>query len=442
MTSITTIWDTIAAELKGIEIITDATQLARLSLDYFHFSPILEAQLQNKRGNLVVRPSTEAEVLQVAKTCVRYKVPLTVRGAGTGNYGQCIPLEGGIILDTTRMTQIRSLKPGLACVEPGVKMAAFDKKAREIGWELRMAPSTYRTATIGGFIGGGSVGMGSINYGQLRDRGNLHAVRVVTLEDEPRVIELRGDDVQKVNHAYGTNGIITELEFPLAPAYPWAEVIVVFDDFMTAAKFGQALSDSGGIVKKMVSIHASPIPTYFVPLQSYLPQGKHCALLMVSETCLEPLQALVSEYGGDITYNKTALEASRGTSVLEFTWNHTTLHARSIDPSITYLQTFYFTLDRVEQMYRHFGDEIAIHLEFLRVGGKVIPGGLQLFRFTTEERLNEIIRYHEENGAGIANPHVYTIEDGGKKATDPEQLAFKKLVDPYGLMNPGKMRGY
>jgi FAD/FMN-containing dehydrogenase len=442
MTSITTIWDTIAAELKGIEIIADTTQLARLSLDYFHFSPILEAQLQNKRGNLVVRPSTEAEILQVAKTCVRYKVPLTVRGAGTGNYGQCIPLEGGVILDTTRMTQIRSLKSGLACVEPGVKMAAFDKKAREIGWELRMAPSTYRTATIGGFIGGGSVGMGSINYGQLRDRGNLHAVRVVTLEDEPRVIELRGDDVQKVNHAYGTNGIITELEIPLAPAYPWAEVIVVFDDFMSAAKFGQALSDSSGIVKKMVSIHASPIPTYFVPLQSYLPQGKHCALLMVSETCLEPLQAIVNEYGGNITYSKTAVEASRGTSLLEFTWNHTTLHARSIDPSITYLQTFYFTLDRVEQMYRHFGDEIAIHLEFLRVGGKIIPGGLQLFRFTTEERLNEIIRYHEENGAGIANPHTYTLEDGGSKATDPEQLAFKKLVDPYGLMNPGKMRGY
>ncbi|OKH21460.1 FAD-linked oxidase [Hydrococcus rivularis NIES-593] len=442
MTSTTTIWDTIAAELNGIEIITDPTQLAKLSLDYYHFSPILEAQLKDKRGNLVVRPATEAEVMQVAKTCVKHKVPLTVRGAGTGNYGQCIPLEGGVILDTTKMNQIRWIKPGLACVEPGVRMAAFDKQAREIGWELRMAPSTYRTATIGGFIGGGSVGMGSITYGQLRDRGNLRALRVVTLEDEPRVIQLRGDEVQKVNHAYGTNGIITELEIPLAPAYPWAEIIVAFDEFMTAAQFGQALSDSDGIVKKMVSIHAWPIPSYFAALQSYLPQGKHCALLMVSETDLEPLQELVREYGGEITYNKTAQEASKGTSILEFTWNHTTLHARSVDPNLTYLQTFYFTLDRVEHMYHHFGDELAIHLEFLRFGGKAIPAGLQLFRFTTEERLNEIIRYHEENGTGIANPHTYILEDGGRKTIDPEQLAFKKLVDPYGLMNPGKMRAW
>ena len=435
-------WDTIASELNGIEIITDPAQLAKFSLDYYHFSPILEPLLKDKRGNLAVRPVTEAEVLQIAKVCVRHKVPLTVRGAGTGNYGQCIPLEGGVILDTTHMNQIRWIKSGLACVEPGVKMAAFDKKAREIGWELRMAPSTYRIATIGGFIGGGSGGMGSITYGQLRDRGNLHAVRVVTVEDEPRVLKLRGDEVQKVNHAYGTNGIITELEIPLVPAYPWAELIVTFDDFMVAARFGQALSDSDGIVKKLVSLHAWPIPSYFTALQSYLTEGKHCALIMVAESCLEPFQDLVREYGGQITYQKMAQEASKATSLLEFTWNHTTLLARSIDPSLTYLQTFFFTLDRVEQMYHHFGDEVMVHLEFLRAGGKAVPAGLQLVRYTTQERLKEIIRYHEEQGAAIANPHTYILEDGGRKTIDPEQLQFKEMVDPYGLMNPGKMRAW
>ncbi len=435
-------WDAIASELAGIEMITEPTQLAKLSLDYYHFSPILQPLLEDKRGDLVVRPTTEAEVLKVAGVCVKYKVPLTVRGAGTGNYGQCIPLQGGVILDTTKMQEIRWIKPGLACVEPGVKMAAFDKKSREIGWELRMAPSTYRTATIGGFIGGGSVGMGSITYGQLRDRGNLHGVRVVTLDDEPNVIELRGDEVQKVNHAYGTNGIITELEIPLSPAYPWAEVIVIFDNFMIAARFGQALGDADGLVKKLISIHASPIPTYFTALKSYIPEGKHCALLMIAESCLEPFQELVREYGGEITYQKTAQEASKGTSLLEFTWNHTTLLARSIDPTLTYLQTFFFTLERVEQMYNYFGDEVMIHLEFLRGHGKAIPAGLQLVRYTTPERLNEIIEYHEKHGALIANPHTYILEDGGRKTIDVEQLKFKERVDPYGLMNPGKMRAW
>ncbi|MGK7958123.1 MAG: FAD-binding oxidoreductase, partial [Crocosphaera sp.] len=220
--------------LSHLEVITDPHQITKLSLDYYHFSPILHEKLKDKRGDIVIRPTTEEEVIQVAQTCVQYKVPLTVRGAGTGNYGQCIPLQGGVILDMSKMQQILWLKPGIACVEPGVKMAAFDKQARQTGWELRMAPSTYRSATIGGFIGGGSVGMGSVNYGQLRDRGNLLALRIITLEDEPRILELRGDEVQKVNHAYGTNGIITQLEIPLAPAYPWAEIIVIFDEFMEA----------------------------------------------------------------------------------------------------------------------------------------------------------------------------------------------------------------
>lgn len=438
-------WDALASELTDIEIITEPTQIAKLSLDYYHFSPVLQPQLRDKRGDLVVRPASEAEVLRVAAICVKYKVPLTVRGAGTGNYGQCIPLYGGVILDLTRMNAIRWIKPGLACVEPGVKLAAFDKQARETGWELRMAPSTYRTATIGGFIAGGSGGIGSISYGQLRDRGNLHAVRVVTMEDEPRAIELRGDDVQKVNHAYGTNGIITQLEIPLGSAYAWAELIVTFDDFMTAARFGQALGNADGLMKKLISINAWPIPSYFAALKSYLPEGKHCALLMIAESCLEPLQDLVREYSGTVTYQKSAKEASKGTALYEFTWNHTTLHARSIDPNLTYLQSLFpadKNLTLVEHMYHHFGDEVMMHLEFIRTNGQMAPAALQIVRYTTEERLNEIIRYHEENGAFIANPHTYILEDGGMKTVNPEQLQFKEMVDPYGLLNPGKMRAW
>jgi FAD/FMN-containing dehydrogenase len=438
-------WDAFTTTLAGIEILRDPAQVAKLSKDYYTYSPVLRSLLSDKVGDVVVRPADEAEVLQVAKACVQGRIPLTVRGAGTGNYGQCIPLKGGVILDLTRMQTVKWIKPGLACVEPGVKLAALDKQTRETGWEIRMAPSTYRTATIGGFIGGGSGGIGSITYGQLRDRGNLHAVRVVTMEDEPRVIELRGDDVQKVNHAYGTNGIITELEIPLGAAYPWADVMVSFDDFMTAARFGQALGDADGIIKKLICICADPIPAYFAALKSYYPANAHVALLMVAEPCLEPFAELVKQFNGTICYQKNAQEASKGTMLLEFTWNHTTLHARSVDPSLTYLQTL-FPPDRdlklLEHCYHHFGDEVMMHLEFLRVNGSVIPAALQIVRYSTVDRLQEIIHYHEEQGAFIANPHTYILEDGGRKTIDPVQLAFKEMVDPYGLLNPGKMKAW
>lgn len=428
-------------ELDNIKTILDPEQVKKLSLDYYYFSPILTPILRDKKADLVVIPTSEEEVLKVAQICVKYQIPLTVRGAGTGNYGQCIPLNGGIVLDMSEMKKIHWIKSGVACVESGIKMSLLERETKKQGWELRMIPSTYKIATLGGFISGGSGGIGSINYGQLRDRGNLNKVRVVTLEKEPRIIELIGDETQQINHAYGTNGIITQLEIPLAPSYNWVDIIVTFDDFMTSAKFGQALGDSDGIIKKLISIHANPISSYFTALKSYFPNGENCALLTIAENSLYPLQELVNEYQGKIIYQQD-LSKDTNLNLIEFTWNHTTFHARNIDPNITYLQTFFFTLDKVEEMYNYFGDEVMMHLEFLRVGGKAIPAGLQLVKYSTEERLNEIIKYHEKNGAFIANPHTYILEDGGRKNIEPEQLKFKKMVDPYGLMNQGKMKAW
>ena len=78
-----------------------------------------------------------------------------------------------------------------------------------------MFPSTRATASIAGFVAGGSGGVGSITWGGLRDFGNVLRLRVMTMEAEPRALELTGEDLHKAVHAYGTNGIITEVEMPL-----------------------------------------------------------------------------------------------------------------------------------------------------------------------------------------------------------------------------------
>ena len=438
-------WAQFRQELSDLDLITDPTQVAKLSQDYNHFSPILQKQLADKTADLIVRPNSEAEVIRVAAACAKYQIPLTERGAGTGNYGQCVPLQGGLVLDLSKMTEIKWVKAGVARVEAGAKLAAIDRVTSPSGWEIRMAPSTYRTATIGGFIGGGSCGMGSVNYGTLSDRGNVRAVRIVTLEAEPRVLELRGDDVAKVNHGYGTTGIITELEIPLAPTYDWCDRIVHFDDFLAAARFGQALGDATGIVKKLISAFAWPIPSYFTALQPYLPNGKSVVLTMVAESSLEPFENLVQDMGGTISYERSAADRHKGTPLLEYTWNHTTLHARNADPNLTYLQCIFPrdpSLKLVEQTYYQFGDEVMIHLEFFRQSGELIPGALQLVLYTTEARLQQIIQTLRSLGCFIPDPHQYTVEDGGSGQVDPSKVAFKAEVDPQGLLNPGKLRGW
>jgi FAD/FMN-containing dehydrogenase len=138
----------------------------------------------------------------------------------------------------------------------------LDRETREhSGQELRMTPSTFATATIGGFVAGGSGGIGSVHWGALRDLGNIIRLRVVTMEAEPRVLDFRGDELPRVSHAYGTNGIITELEMPLAPAYDWVEMFVGFDDFMDCARFGLNLARQDGILCKLVTPIEAPIPS-------------------------------------------------------------------------------------------------------------------------------------------------------------------------------------
>ncbi len=72
------------------------------------------------------------------------------------------------------------------------------------------------------------------------------------------MLEFTGDEIHKVSHAYGVNGIITEVEMPLAPGYDWVEVIVGFDDFHRAAAFSNELGEADGILKKEIGTIAAP----------------------------------------------------------------------------------------------------------------------------------------------------------------------------------------
>jgi FAD/FMN-containing dehydrogenase len=438
-------WKDFGERLGGIPFTVDRNVIRQKSLDFYWYSPVLKRELDGTVADIVVTPRGDVDILAVARACVARKVPLVVRGGGTGNYGQVAPLEGGVILDMTAMNAIRWLRPGMIRCEAGLLLHRIDEEARKIGWELRLYPSTKRTATIGGFIGGGSSGVGAIQNGLLRDPGNINCLRVVTMEDEPRVIELRGGDVNKVNHAYGTNGIISEIELSLTPAHAWVDNLVVFDDFMAGARFGHAVSAAEGIVKKEMSVYAAPIPEYFRPLRKHVAAGKALAIAMVAQESIEWFDHLVRSHGGALVYRNDMVEGAKETPLYEYCWNHTTLHALKADPAITYLQCVFGPnnhLQQIEHMYHHFGDEAPMHIEFVRFEGSIACFGLQLFRFSTEARLAEAIAYLEGHGVPVFNPHTYVLEDGGMKTVDAEQLGFKRLADPHGLMNPGKMRGW
>jgi FAD/FMN-containing dehydrogenase len=445
--------DGLRADLAGIALADDAATLKLKSRDFFWFSPILKPLLDDKRAELVVMPKTKDEVVRVAAACARHRVPLTVRGGGTGNYGQAVPLAGGVVLDTTGLDRIMKVAPGSGRFEAGARMLDIDRALRPERWELRFHPSTRKQATIGGFTAGGAAGCGSCTWGQNADPGALIAVEVVTVEEAPRRIELVGRDALKVLHAYGVNGIISEVEVPLAPWHPWAERIAAFPTLAAAARFGSALTAAEGIAKKEVGIFDRRIPPMLKRVAPLIPAGQAMAIVMVSEPQIPALDEIVAEQGGSIVYGRSAAEAEaaafegRGAMppLYEYTWNHTTLHALKVEPEITYLQIRFperGELALVEEMERAFGDELLLHLEFQRRFGRVFVSGLPLLRYRSPERLAEVVAKVEAMGGAVSNPHSYLLDNAGWKRTDAPQPEFKAVADPHGLMNPGKLKDW
>lgn len=432
-------------DLVDLDVATDATTLRRKSRDGYWFSPVLAKALDAMRADCIVTPRNEVEALRVLSACARHGVPCTPRGAGTGNYGQAVPLAGGVIMDLTQLDQIEWIRPGRARCGAGVRLGALDAACRDaVGWELRLYPSTVKTATIGGFIAGGSTGIGGISWGLLSSPGNVVKARVATLQAEPRILELAGPDLARVHHAYGVTGVILAVEIALAPAQEWRDVIVSFSAFETAVRFAQNVAEQPGLSKKLCSLVASPIPqAYFGDVGKQIAEGRHALMLMITPEDVDALRSLV-DAEPDAVFEADAIAALRQ-PVSEFSWNHTTQHALKYDRSVSYLQVLFDGPDHIDKIlwaYRQFGDETPMHLEFIRFGGAIRCFGLQLLRFSTEERLRAITAEIEAQGCPCFDPHTTSLEDGGMKQVDLVQLAFKLESDPLGLLNPGKMRAW
>jgi len=439
-------WPAVRAALAGLDADDSPAACERAAADYHWYSPVLAERLRGRRPDLVLRPRSLADVLQVATVCARHRAPLTVRGGGTGNYGQCVPLFGGITLDISALNRVLRVEAGWASVEAGVLIHDLNLAARVSSQQLRMWPSTERIATLGGFIAGGHSGIGSIRHGILADPGNVRRLRIVTLEDPPRVLDLEGADIQKAHHAYGSNGIIVEVDVALTAFVEWQHTIALFGHYDDVLRFGLAAGADSAIDVFQLSAVERRITPYYAGLRDRL-EDRDAMFAQVSPATLPAYRALVETMGGRIAVqgSESELLAAGLPSATECAYNHTTLEALKSDRGVTYLQVAYpAPLDPalVARQMERFGDEVLFHHEFSRAGGELVAFALPLVQYFDEAQLRHLIESFEADGCTIFDPHTWVLEDGGMKQVDEAQLDFKKAADPQGLMNPGKVRAW
>lgn len=441
----TTDWAAVAERLAPVEVIDEPVLVKKRSRDFFWYSPLLDRRLKSCFGDLVARPATRAELAHCLSVAARERVPVTLRGGGTGNYGQSVPMEGGLIIDMTAMGAILEIGPDFVRVEAGCNILALNTALKAQGRELPVFPSTQDIATIGGFIAGGSAGIGTVSHGMLRDAGNILEIRALSVEETPREEVFTGEAINLIHHAWGINGVITELVLRTVPTEDWIGCIATLADYPACHGAAIELAQSDTIRRKLCSTLDARIGAYFDRLRGIVPEGRAMLVTLIPRGQMDAFRALIARHGGAIALEMDEAErqARKLPHVFEFSYNHTTLQALKSDRGVTYLQVLFpapVNVEKVVELRAVLGDDVFMHHEFARMGGQVVSFDLPLVRFSTEARLREIMGIYESRGCPVSDAHTCIIEEGGMKKADYRHLAWKKRMDPHGLLNSPKSR--
>tara|TARA_B100000941_G_scaffold23815_1_gene14309 strand:+ start:598 stop:1953 length:1356 start_codon:yes stop_codon:yes gene_type:complete len=430
-------------KIHDLEVINNHSDLKRLSRDFYNYSPVLTSKLDGCIADLVVRPKNIQAVLAVAKKCWEMTLPLTIRGSGTGNYGQSVPLFGGIVMQMNYLNKIVNFDQdtGFVKVQTGCLMSQLNNDLEGKGRELRLLPSTWKTATIGGFLSGGSGGIGSIEWGFLRDPGNLIALDLITVDENPQLIQLETQQAEPINHAYGTNGIITSVTISTDIKHYWHSIVIDSNSLIESIDIlkicmGAAIKlKLGTILEKEI---VEQMPKWF--------NNKSCLNKVLIQSTLDGIKTIemLCKKNNLRTYY-CGLENDLEFGLNDLVWNHTTLQLRAKDKNWTYLQMllpFDGENELINNLKKVYGKKILWHIEAVSQNGIPRLAALPVFKWTDQNELNKIINECKKYGAIIFNPHALTVEGGGLGVVDADQVKAKLKYDPKGLLNPGKLEGW
>ena len=196
-----------------------------------------DALNRTHRPDIVAVPSSRDEVAAVARLCNQHKVPLVVRGGGTGYTGGAVPTHAGVVLSLERLNQILEIDQVnlLARVQPNVITADLQDAVERVGLFYPPDPASLRRSAIGGNIAECAGGPRAFKYGTTKRYVlGLEAVlptgQVIHTGSKAVKNVVGYDLTQLLVGSEGTLAIITEATLRLVPKPPVAATMrVTFD---------------------------------------------------------------------------------------------------------------------------------------------------------------------------------------------------------------------
>ncbi len=194
----------------------------------------------------VCLPESEAQVVDVLRTCHSLGVPVVARGAGTGLSGGAMPHAQGVVLSLARFNKILRLDRDarLAVVQPGVRNLAVSEAAAPYGLYYAPDPSSQIACTLGGNVAENSGGVHCLKYGLTVH--NVLRLRVVSIEGEIFEIGSAAPDAPGYDllalliGSEGMLGVVTEVTVKLVPKPELAQVVMA--SFADVGQAGDAVA--------------------------------------------------------------------------------------------------------------------------------------------------------------------------------------------------------
>ena len=414
-------------ELLGPDAVhTDDRSLDKASVDGSYLSPILRAQWPIGRPEVVCRPTSVEQVPGVVRAAVRRRVPITSRGKGTGNYGQVVPLHGGLVLDLTALRGVNGVDTaaGTVTAEAGARMITLEKDLASHDSQLWMYPSTVQS-TLGGFLAGGSAGTGTIVHGRNHE-GFVEALDVVFAHEDAEIVHLEGSEAQPFVHTYGVAGIIVRATVRIEPLQDWRCVYASYDDHhdaFAAVRRVHLVEPAPRLCSADGAHVASCLPT-----DAAIPAGRASLRAIVDAAAVDEVRAIIADTGGVVEAVRDGVNESIKVSTLSY--NHPTHWLQKAEPDTWFHMecqgdALVERLDEVEAVY----PRGTLHLE----AGHGRMFGMLNGHYSTPEAAYAGVPALEELGVRVHSPHQYRVDHGTEAV---RELAAR--TDPFGLLNPGR----
>lgn len=419
----------LAVELRALigdaGVSDEPAALDRASVDGGLMSPVIAEQLPLGAAQLVAFPTTPDDIAAVVSAAVRHGVPVTPRGKGTGNYGQAIPMSGGLVLDLSRARRIVEVGDGFITADAGAPLIAMEQAATKAGQQLLMFPSTVQSS-VGGFVSGGSGGTGSIAHGMLH-QGYVTALDVVYALPEPTLVHLEGDATEPYLHNYGTTGIIARVSIRLEPAQDWQAFYASFEDF----------HDAFGLVRTIASLAPTPrlvsadvaMIAGALPADDALPAGRASLRAILDAATVDEATALVEAAGGTVEAVRSGLAQTMKLSTTSYNHPIEWLMKSTGERWFHVEVSGHALVDRIDEVHQVYPGAM-LHLE----GQAGRPIGMLAAPYTGAADIWAGFERLDALDVGFHNPHQWYVD-----YNPVGSRALAATTDPDGLLNPGKL---